>query len=137
MLWHAGFAAASPMAEFSLWRRVMERVHGWRRKQRWIGELKNAVQLGRLDDTLNNVGITRAELELIVNAPNDAGNEFGTFAELAHTAFGRLDPAARRQAAWVCIHCRRRIACKRWLRTGVWRGDGSEMLCPNAGLFRD
>jgi len=129
-----GFAAATPTRA---WLLLIQRVRSQRRKRRWVGEIKNAVQSGRLDNVLNDVGITCAELELIVNAPTDAGTQFETFSEMAHTALGRLDPGARRQAAWVCIHCRRRVACKRWLRAGVWRGDGSDMPCPNGALFRD
>jgi len=98
--------------------------------------MRRAAALDGLDNVLDDIGISHAELDRMIKGPADLGTQFETMAEMAHTALSRVEPAARRQAVWVCVHCTRRVACKRWLRTGVWR-DGSDMRCPNAALFHD
>jgi uncharacterized protein YjiS (DUF1127 family) len=114
--------------------RLTERLRLWRERRRWIGEMADAASLGRLDDTLNDVGITRAELGVLIEGPPDAGRQFETLAEMAQIDLHRLDPAVLREAMWVCSRCATRVPCKRWLSTGVWR-DGTDMRCPNAALF--
>lgn len=115
--------------------RLAERLRLWRQRRRWIDEMAGAAALGRLDDTLNDVGITRAELDLLIEAPADAGRQFEVLAEAARVDVHHLDPGVLREAMWVCTRCETRAPCKRWMRTGVWR-DGADMRCPNAALFR-
>jgi uncharacterized protein YjiS (DUF1127 family) len=130
----AAIAVAAPQPARGLALRVAERLRLWRERRRWIGELAGAASLGRLDDTLNDVGITRAELGVLSEAPVDAGRQFETFAEMARIDLRHLDPAVLREAMWVCTRCETRAACRRWLNVGVWRGGG-DSRCPNAALF--
>lgn len=119
----AGFAA-----------RLAERWRLWREHRRWIAEMANAATLGNLDDTLHDVGITRAELDTLIDAAPDAGRQFEKLAEMAQIDLHHLDPAVLRGAMWVCSRCECKTPCKRWLETGVWRG-GDDARCPNAALF--
>ena len=130
----AAIAVATPLPSRSLTARLTERWRGWRQRRRWIGEMAAAAQFGRLDDMLDDVALTRAELGVLIDAPADAGAQFETFAEMAQVDLHSLDPAVLREAHWVCTRCESRTPCKRWLRTGVWR-DGADMRCPNAALF--
>ena len=113
---------------------VAERVRDWRRRRRWIKEMANAAALGRLDDILDDAALTRAELDLLMQGPGDAGRQFETLAAMASLNLDHLSPEVRREAMWKCAGCTCRAACKRWLRTGVWRG--APMRCPNAALLR-
>jgi uncharacterized protein YjiS (DUF1127 family) len=130
----AAIAVAAPLPSRNLTARFTERLRLWRQRRRWMSEMADAAQLGRLDDTLNDVGITRAELGALIEAPADAGRQFETLAEMAQIDLRRLSPAVLREALWVCTRCESRAPCQRWLRTGVWR-DGADMRCPNAALF--
>lgn len=135
MIGPAEIAVAAPLPARGFAARLTERLRLWRRQRRWISEMASVAALGRLDDTLNDVGITRAELDALIDGPADAGGQFETLAEAARIDLHRLDPAVLREAMWVCARCASRTPCRRWLRTGVWR-DGSDMRCPNAALLR-
>jgi uncharacterized protein YjiS (DUF1127 family) len=131
----AAISVTAPQPARGLAARLAERLRLWRQRRRWIGEMASAAALGGLDDTLNDVGITRAELGVMIEAPADAGRQFETFAEMARIDLHHLDPAVLREAMWVCTSCECREPCKRWLRTGVWKASGDQR-CPNAALFR-
>lgn len=115
--------------------RLAERWRYWRERRRWVGEMTDAGALGHLDDILYDVGITRAELDVLIDGPADLGRQLETFAAMAQIDLRLLDPAVLREAMWKCTRCQCRVPCKRWLRTGIWR-DGGDMRCPNAALFR-
>ncbi len=115
--------------------RLVERFRLWRQRRRWLAEMANAGAFGRLDDILHDVGMTHAELGVLIDAPADAGRQLETLAEKAQIDLHHLSPEVLREAMWVCSRCECRVPCKRWLRTGIWRG-GSDMRCPNAALFR-
>ncbi len=119
----------------SLAARLAARFRLWRRRRRWLAEMSEAAALGRLDDMLNDMSLTRAELGTLVDAPADAGTQFETFARLADVDLRELDPAVLREAIWKCTRCDCRTACKLWLRTGVWKHAGDQR-CPNAELLR-
>ncbi|HEV2335293.1 MAG TPA: hypothetical protein VGS13_07340 [Stellaceae bacterium] len=128
------FAVAAPLTARGLTARLAERLRRWRQHRRWIGDMANAAALGSLDDTLNDVGLTRTELDTLIEAPEDAGTQFETLAEMARVDLHKLDPAVLREASWVCRRCEARAPCTGWLRTGVWR-SGVDMRCPNAAIF--
>ena len=131
----ADIAISSPLLSPHLGGRIAARYRLWRERRRWVGEMANVAALGRLNDVLNDVGLTRAELGVMVEGPADAGRQFETLAGLAEADLTACSPAALREAAWICARCAHRDACKRWLRTGEWRDD-EDMRCPNATLFR-
>jgi uncharacterized protein YjiS (DUF1127 family) len=114
--------------------RLAERFRWWRRRRRWIGEMANAAALGRPGGTLDDVGITRAELDFLIKAPLDAGRQFETLAAAVQADLRRLRPEVLREAMWVCARCASRVPCKRWLRTGTWNYSG-DPRCPNAALL--
>jgi hypothetical protein len=60
---------------------------------------------------------------------------FETLAEMAGVDVRQLDPAVLRDAAGKCARCACRKACRRWLRTGVFKYAG-DSRCPNAALLR-
>jgi uncharacterized protein YjiS (DUF1127 family) len=134
MMSPAEFAIAAPLPKHGFAARLGERLRLWRQRRRWIAEMANAASLGSLDATLNDVGLTRAELGTLIEGPPDAGQQFETLAEMARIDLHQLDPAVLREAMWVCSRCECRTPCKRWLETGIWRG-GADTRCPNAALF--
>jgi uncharacterized protein DUF6455 len=129
------FPYSPPLPSRRLMARVAERWHGWRERRRWIGEVSEAAQLGRLDDILNDVSLTRAELDGLIEGPADAGRQLDQLAAMAQVDLGEVEPAVLREATWVCTRCEIRDACKHWLNTGVWNG-GDNTRCPNAALLR-
>lgn len=131
----ADIAVSPPLPAHGFAGRIAEHYRLWRERRRWIGEMANAASLGRLDDVLNDVGLTRAELDLIAEGPVDAGRQFETLAGLAEADLPSFSPAVLREAMWKCTRCAHREACQRWLRTGEWHA-GEDMRCPNAALFR-
>jgi len=64
-----------------------------------------------------------------------AGRQFETLAKMYGFDIGQLDPTALRDAAGTCAGCACRKACRRWLRTGVFKYAG-DSRCPNARLLR-
>jgi Family of unknown function (DUF6455) len=115
--------------------RITEHWRLWRQHRRWVGEIADAASLGRLDGILNDVSMTRAELDLLIAGPADAGRQLDQMAAAEGADLRRLRPEDLRQASWTCIHCEKRAPCKRWLRCGIWDGKG-DPRCPNAALLR-
>jgi uncharacterized protein YjiS (DUF1127 family) len=122
----------APSSNFAA--RCAERFRAWRKKRRWVGEMSNAAALGRLDGLLEDVGMTRAELDELMAAPADAGSQFEKMAAIEGVDLEALPAHTVREAIWKCTRCASRKQCKRWLRTGVWQYDG-DPRCPNAGLL--
>jgi hypothetical protein len=116
--------------------RFAERWRLWRERRRWVGEIADAAALGRLDGMLDDLAVTRADLNVLMKGPADAGRQFVTLAEARHVDLCRIPPEALREASWKCIRCEIRAPCKRWLRTGTWDYDG-DPRCPNAALLRN
>jgi hypothetical protein len=63
------------------------------------------------------------------------GRQLETWAKMQGSEIGRLDPAVLRDALGTCARCACRKACRRWLRTGVFKYAG-DSRCPNAALLR-
>lgn len=124
-----------PPTSAHLTARFAERLRLWRERRRWVRELRNAASLDRLDTLLNDTELTRADLDLLVAGPLDAGRQFETLATMAEANLQACPPAELHDALWRCVHCQCRAACKTWLRDGAWRGDG-DSRCPNAALLR-
>jgi len=114
--------------------RLTERFRGWRRHRRWVGEMADAAALGRLDELLDDVAMSRADLRFLIDAPDDAGLQFEQFADMAQLDLRQISPEVLREARWVCARCEHRSPCKRWLREGVW-DDAGDPRCPNAALL--
>ena len=127
----AYISPSHPFAEF--FARMIERLGYWRERRRWIGEMRNVATFGRLDETLCDVGITRAELDLLMTGPVDAGRQFEPMAAGAGAQLDMIPPAVLREAEWTCIRCESRSACAHWMRSGEWSGGDSR--CPNAELL--
>jgi len=114
---------------------LAERFRYWRERRRWIGEMANAASLDRVEAVLEDLGLTRSELDFLMNGPADAGRQIEALAEAAGVDLARLDAAALREAMWTCTRCATREACKRWLRGEGWQADG-DSRCPNAALLK-
>ena len=115
--------------------RAVERWRLWRQQCRWRAEMAKAASLGRIDDILNDIGLTRSELDYLVEGPADAGQQFEQLARMEHVDLRRQPAGAVREATLACAHCACRSACKRWLQTGIWQHDG-DPRCPNAALLK-
>ncbi len=115
--------------------RLAERWRLWRERRRWIGEMRDAAALGRLEGLLHDIGITHAELDFLIDGPADAGRQFEQLAAAEHVDLSGLAPEVLRDAMWKCIRCSCREPCKRWLESGIWDYEG-DPRCPNAALLR-
>ena len=124
----------APVVAPGLTARIAERWRLWRHRRRWISEMRDAAALGRLDDLLQDVGMTRGELDLLIEVPLDAGQQFETLAEMEKVELSAIPPDELREAHWNCVRCDCREPCKRWLATGVWEHEG-DSRCPNADLL--
>jgi uncharacterized protein YjiS (DUF1127 family) len=127
--------APVPPPGSGLFGRCIGRLRAWRQKRRWVREMRDAAALGKLDDILEDIGMTRAELDELLAAPANAGRQFEMMAELEGVDLTRLRAGVVREAIKTCSHCASRGPCERWLRTGVWKYSG-DPRCPNAALFR-
>lgn len=125
-----------PVPPLRLAGRIAERLRLWRERRRWVREMTTAATLSRLDDLLNDVELTRAELDQLVDGPPDAGRQLERLAAMAEIDLHAIDAATLREATWRCARCQLRTACKGWLRDGIWRGGGGDTRCPNAALLR-
>ncbi len=65
--------------------------------------------------------------------PCRVDRQFETLAIRCGSDMGRLESAVLRDAAGICARCGCRKACRRWLRTGVFKYAG-DPRCPNAPL---
>jgi uncharacterized protein YjiS (DUF1127 family) len=124
-----------PIPPLHLAARIAERLRLWREHRRWVRGMEAAATLSSLDHLLNDVELTRAELDRLIGGPPDAGRQLETLAGMARVDLRGIDAAALREATWKCARCANRAACRAWLRDGVWRGDG-DTRCPNAALLR-
>jgi len=97
--------------------------------------MARVAQLGRLDPVLADIGLSRAQLDVLMTLPEDAGRQFEAMAGSARVDLNTLPPAVLRDATWTCMVCRNAAACRTWQRGGGWRGDG-DSRCPNAALLR-
>ena len=123
---------SQPIVEF--FSRLAERFGYWRQRRRWVSELRYVAALDNFDETLADIGLDRARLDILVNGPVDAGRQFEPMAAAAGADLHAMPPAALRDAEWNCTVCDSRSACARWLRSGEWKGGDSR--CPNADLLR-
>lgn len=122
---------SQPLTEFVL--RLTERFRYWRERRRWITELRRASTACRLDELLADIGLDRARLDVLVNAPLDAGRQLDAMAAATGARLDQVPVQMLRDAEWTCTVCESRAACGHWLRTGEWaRGD---TRCPNAELL--
>ncbi len=126
MIGPAEIAVATPLPARGFAARLTERLRDWRQRRRWISEMADAATLGRLDDTLKDVGITGAELGMLIEAPADAGTQFEILSKATRIDLHDFGPAVLREAMWVCTRCASRAPCQHWLRTGY---GGTALTC--------
>ncbi|HWB48528.1 MAG TPA: DUF6455 family protein [Stellaceae bacterium] len=117
----------------ALFVRLVERFGYWRERRHWLAELRRVAAFGRLDETLADIGIDRARLDVLANGPVDAGRQFEPMAKAAGADLIAIPPAVLRDAEWTCVLCEHRAACAHWLRSGEW--EGGDTRCPNAALL--
>lgn len=128
-------AVAAPLPPIGFATRLALNLRLWREKRRWIAEMRHAAGLGRLNDILSDVGLSRGDLDTLIDAPVDAGHQFETYATMAQVNLRDLDPAKLREAEWACIRCPHADPCRRWLREGVW-DNADDPRCPNAAFMK-
>ena len=61
--------------------------------------MRQAAALGRLEDTLLDIGLTRAELGFLIDAPAGAGRQFETMPAAAGADLADTDPILLRPGA--------------------------------------
>jgi hypothetical protein len=125
---------APPLPPLGFGERLAVNLRLWREKRRWVAEMQRAAGRGELDGILNDIGLSRGDLDTLIDAPADAGRQFETYAAMNHVDLHRVDAAELREAEWTCIRCSHADACRHWLRDGIW-DDGADQRCPNAELM--
>ena len=115
---------------------LAQRFAYWRERRRWIAEMTNVASLGRPGAILADIGLGRAQLDVLMTGPVDAGRQLGAMAAGMGAALQHVPPSVLRDAEWTCTVCPNGKACAHWLRNGEWVGDG-DSRCPNEAVLRD
>lgn len=115
---------------------LAQRFGYWRERRRWIAEMANVASLGRPGAILADIGLDRAQLDVLMTGPVDAGRQLDAMVAATGAELADVPPAALRDAEWTCTVCESRRACAHWLRSGEWTG-GSDARCPNEALLQD
>lgn len=134
-----GFAPAyippsHPLAGFLA--SLAERFGYWRERRRWAAEMANVATLGHPGAALADIGLDRAQLDVLLNGPADAGRQLEVMAAAFGADLDRVPPAVLRDAEWTCVICKSRSACAHWLRSGEWTG-GPDARCPNTAVLTE
>jgi uncharacterized protein YjiS (DUF1127 family) len=97
-------------------------------------ELAVCAMQGGLDETLADIGVSRAQIvPLVKGAPNAARLLTRMAAWVGVDLEGIRDPALRRELQRVCSLCAAQGRCKHWLDDPDSRGYRE--FCPNAGTL--
>ncbi|HUI34286.1 MAG TPA: hypothetical protein VLX67_02025 [Stellaceae bacterium] len=125
---------SQPLAGF--FAELAQRFAYWRERRRWIAEMANVASLGHPGAILADIGLDRAQLDVLMTGPVDAGRQLDAMVAGMGTTLEHVPPAVLRDAEWTCTVCPNGRACAHWLRNGEWMGDG-DPRCPNEPLRRD
>jgi uncharacterized protein YjiS (DUF1127 family) len=109
-------------------------VEDMRQRHALRRELADCDMRGSLDETLADIGVSRAQVApLVKGAPNAARLLTRMAAWVGVDLEGIRDPALRRELQRVCTLCRSQGHCKHWLDHPDSRGYRD--FCPNAELL--
>ncbi|HWE75667.1 MAG TPA: DUF6455 family protein [Stellaceae bacterium] len=103
-----------------------------RRRHAFRGELAALDRLGLLDALLDDLGITRWELNKAARSYPEAERLLQSMAYHCDVALDALDSHVRDELRQTCALCDSHRACRRFLAAG---GGDSSFYCPNAALF--
>jgi len=98
-------------------------------------ELVDLARRGALDVTLEDMGITRAEMDRVVRSYPEAGRLRGAMTKRLGIDIGALEPRTRYALEQTCALCIAHRRCSRWLARPGSAADGYHAFCPNASLF--
>ena len=115
---------------------LAQRFGYWRGRRRWIAEMAKVAALSRPGTILADIGLDRAQLDVLMTGPVDSGRQLDAMAAGMGVRLERVPPVVLRDAEWTCTVCESRSACAHWLHNGEWVGAG-DPRCPNEPLLRN
>lgn len=90
---------------------------------------------GSLDAVLDDIGLTRPELDRIVRGYPKAGRLLPMMAKRLGIDINKLDPRSRYQLGQSCAMCVSHSRCQRWLSKAPAESTENKEFCPNADVF--
>jgi uncharacterized protein YjiS (DUF1127 family) len=97
-------------------------------------ELADLAALGELDRTLADVGLTRAQLDSVIESHPSACRLLTGMLDRLGLDPARIDAVEpMREVAWRCTICAEKQRCGEWLAAD--RSTGWQAFCPNVEVF--
>jgi hypothetical protein len=94
-------------------------------------ELGDCDMRGGLDETLGEIGVSRAQIPALIKGAPRASHLLGRMAAwIGVDLQGMRDPALKRELQRVCSLCQSQGQCRHWLEGP--KGSGYRDFCPNA-----
>ena len=103
------------------------------RRGAFRSELAKLDRHGKLDTILEDIGITRAELNIMARGYPEADRLLPTMAYRLGIALDEIDAHSLHALKHTCVLCQSHRKCRRWLASG--RREGAERFCPNHPLL--
>ncbi len=98
-------------------------------------ELAELDRRGGLDAVLEDIGITRPEMEKIVGGHPISGRLLSAMAKRLGVDIEKLNPRTRYELGRSCALCSTRRRCRHWLDEASVTSTEYEEFCPNAALL--
>lgn len=90
---------------------------------------------GGLDDLLRDIGVSRPDMEKIVQNHPETGRLMLAMTERLGVDADKLDPRSRHTLGRSCATCQTHRICRHWLATATKGSTEYRDFCPNAELF--
>jgi len=98
-------------------------------------ELADLDRRGGLDAVLEDIGITRPEMEKIVGGHPVSGRLLASMAKRLGVDLEKLNPRTRYELGRSCSLCSSHRHCRHWLDEAGATSTDYEEFCPNAALL--
>lgn len=108
-------------------------VSDCRRRSAFRRELAQLDRSGSLDVVLDDLGLTRWEMDKIARGYPEAERLLPMMADRRGIELEKLDPRDLFALRHTCSLCDQNRSCRRWLAGG--EAQDAARFCPNAGLF--
>jgi uncharacterized protein YjiS (DUF1127 family) len=126
---HEHAAASGFMARLA--QRARDAIDEMRQRHALRRELADCDMHGGLDETLGEIGVSRAQIPSLIKGAPRASHLLGRMAAwLGVDLPGMRDPALKRELQRVCSLCQSQSQCRHWLEHPD--GRGHREFCPNA-----
>ena len=107
-------------------------VFDWRRRSAFRQEIAQLDNSGNLDAILDDLGLSRWEIDKVVRGYPEADRLLPNMASCRGIDLGKLEPHTLFELRHACALCEAHRACRRFLAEG---GEGEASFCPNRARF--